>query len=109
MYAIRSYYDNAIDKETISTAGRYIIGNYYGAMRGYIHLFAPVGGNVDNFKTSNGTVINTAEYNGLELGYSLDLLIYPDTPIEITYEVTTAYGVSEPLTISSTPTLENYR
>lgn len=108
-YKVKVILNNVLDKKTISKAGKYILGNYNGAMKGYVYLVAPVGGNIDNFNTNNNTKIKTTEYQGVKLGYSLNITIKPNTPVEITYEVTTAAGVSDPLKVSSTPTLEAYR
>lgn len=108
-YDVKVVLSNVIDSETIANAGTYILGNYGGAMKGFLHLFAPTGGTISDFNASNGLQMTQTEYQGLQLGYSLNVMIYPDAPLEITYKVTTAAGVDDTLTISSTPTLQNYR
>ena len=93
----------------VGIGGGYILGNYNGAIKGFIHLFAPAGGTVIDFKASNGLHLYRDEYEGLEVGYSLGVMVYPDSNITITYKVTTAQGVTTPLGVSSTPTLQGYR
>lgn len=100
---------NAITSQDIYKAGTYILGDYHGGLNGYIHLFAPAGGSISDFNTSNSMKMIETEYEGLQLGYNLEFVIYADNPITITYKVTTAPGVSTPLEVSTTPTLQNYR
>ena len=49
------------------------------------------------------------EYENLELGYMLNLFLYPDEPVTVTYKVKTAPGVETPLQFDMTPTLQDYR
>lgn len=107
-YDVTVTLNNEITKEEADTS-IYIVGHNDGAAQGFVHLFAPIGGTVEEFKASNGMNIRTAEYEGLQVGYSTDVLIYPNKPIIITYKVTTAKGVNAPLKVSSTPTLQEYR
>ena len=108
-YDVKVILNNTISSEEINKADGYILGNYNGAMKGYVHLFAPTGGTISNFESSNNMRIVDANYQGLQLGYCLNMKIYPNNPVEITYKVTTAAEVNAPLTISATPTLQNYR
>jgi len=108
-FDVRVVLNNTISSEEIDKGGGYIIGAYNGAMKGFIHLFAPTGGTISNFKSSNNMKMEDANYQGLQLGYCLNVMIYPNKPVEITYKVTTAEDVNIPLTISETPTLQNYR
>jgi len=108
-YDVKVILNNTISSEELSKASGYILGNYNGAMKGYVHLFAPTGGAISSFASSNKMNILDANYQGLQLGYCLNLKIYPNNPVEITYKVTTAVDVVGPLTISTTPTLQNYR
>lgn len=108
-YNVKVLLKNTIDKKTISQSSRYVLGNYGGSMRGYVHIYAPLGGDVDAISSNNNLKFKMGEYNGINVSYSLDLVIRPDDPIEITFKVTTANGVTDPLRISSTPTLQNYR
>lgn len=108
-YDVRVVLNNTISSEELNKASTYILGSYNGAMKGFVHLFAPTGGTISNFKSSNNMKIVDANYQGLQLGYCLNMKIYPNTPVEITYKVTTAADVDDSLTISATPTLQNYR
>ncbi|MBR5932080.1 MAG: DUF4012 domain-containing protein, partial [Lachnospiraceae bacterium] len=87
----------------------FILGGYGGAIQSYIYFFAPAGGSVYDFETSTGDYVMMDEYENLELGYILNLFLYPDEPVTVTYKVTTAPGVETPLRIDMTPTLQDYR
>ena len=87
----------------------FILGGYGGAIQSYIYFFAPAGGSVYDFETSTGDYVMMDEYENLELGYILNLFLYPDEPVTVTYKVTTAPGVETPLQIDMTPTLQDYR
>ena len=100
---------NAIVKNDIYKAGEYILGAQNGGIKGFIHLFAPEGGTISDITTSNSMKMVLDEYEGLQLAYNLDFVVYADKPITIKYKVTTAPGVDEPLTVSRTPTLQEYR
>lgn len=100
---------NTIGDDDISSLGLYILGPSEGTIVGYIHMFAPAGGTVSDFKASQNTRIYMDNYAGLDLGYTTHVIIYPKTPFVVTYKVTTAAGVTEPLQISTTPTLQDYR
>lgn len=90
---------------------RFILGGYGGAIQSYIYFFAPKGGTVSDFEIDPWMWedVMLDEYEGLELGYILNLFLYPDEPITITYKITTAPGVETPLTVDMTPTLQDYR
>ena len=87
----------------------FILGGYGGAIQSYVYFFAPAGGHVYDFETSNWDYVMEDEYEGLELGYMLNLFLYPDEPVTVTYKVTTAPGVETPLQFDMTPTLQDYR
>ena len=89
----------------------FILGGYGGAIQSYIYFFAPKGGTVSDFEIDPWTwqEILLDKYEGLEVGYILNLFLQPDEPVTITYKITTAPGVDAPLTIDMTPTLQNYR
>ena len=53
--------------------------------------------------------IEMSEYEGLQVGYNLNLMLQPGEPVVVTYKVTTAKGVETPLRVESTPTLQEYR
>lgn len=107
-YDVSLTLENIVDKKTIDTAGSYILGSYGGTWKGYIHLFAPAGGTIDNVESNKISFYN-AEYANLDLIYSLNVVLYPDNPITVTYTVTTAPGVTAFPGINKTPTLEAYR
>lgn len=100
---------NAITDEDIYNAGSYILGDHNGGIKGYIHLFAPAGGTISDISASNSMKMLQTEYEGLWLAYNLDFVVYANKPVTITYKVTTAPGVSTPLKVSKTPTLQDYR
>ena len=100
---------NAIVSDDIYKAGEYILGAQNGGIKGFIHLFAPEGGTISDITTSNSMKMVLDEYEGLQLAYNLNFVVYADKPITIKYKVTTAPGVDEPLTVSKTPTLQEYR
>jgi len=100
---------NAIVSDDIYKAGEYILGAQNGGIKGFIHLFAPEGGTISDITTSNSMKMVLDEYEGLQLAYNLNFIVYADKPITIKYKVTTAPGVDEPLTVSKTPTLQEYR
>ena len=62
-----------------------------------------------NYETNNGLKITPDEYDNLEVGYNVDLVVEAGSPQVIKYTVTTAEGVDTPLKIRTTPTLQAYR
>lgn len=100
---------NTIDSNTIKTAGGYILGSYEGAWRGYIHLFAPAGGTITDVKADSNGGFRKSKYENLEVAYNLNVMIYPQKSMNITYKVTTAEGVTTVPEVSMTPTLQGYR
>lgn len=108
-YEVKATFGNALTSADKINAGNYILGNYGGTITGYIHIFAPAGGTVSDFHASNGGAIHMGTYNGHQVGYMFGNSIAPGGNIEVTYKVTTAAGVTTPLGVNSTPTLQNYR
>ena len=51
----------------------------------------------------------TGTYHDLDVAYMFGNSIASGASITITYKVTTAAGVTTPLGVNSTPTLQNYR
>ena len=88
---------------------RFILGGYGGAIQSYVYFFAPAGGSVYDFETSTWDEVMMDEYENLELGYMLNMFLYPDEPVTVTYKVKTAPGVETPLQFDMTPTLQDYR
>lgn len=108
-YNVKVTFNNVIDQDSLNKGTGYILGTNGGSIEGYLYFFAPVDGTIGNFNASNGISIKAAEYDGVQLGYNHLILIAPNRPVEITYTVTTAAGVTDALTFSSTPTLQKYR
>lgn len=108
-YDVTVTVSNDITRDDMYRAGNYIIGNYNGQVESYLHLFAPAGGTISDFETSNSMAMNMDEYHGLEVAYNVEFMLAPSNPVTVTYKVTTAPGVSTPLKISQTPTLQSYR
>lgn len=108
-YPVTVTLTNTITYDEINFDSAYILGPYNGVLSSYIHLFAPVGGSITDFNTSNGSVYYVDEYLGLQVLYNLNTMLYPGNPVTLTYTVTTAPGVEGPLTFSTTPTLQEYR
>ncbi len=102
-YPITVTFSNNITKEEINAASYYISAGLNGAIRGVAYFFAPAGGSVDGFTASNGQTVKLKTYNGMTLGFMDQFSIKPDTPITVTYTVTTAPGTDTPLEISKTP------
>ena len=108
-YDVTATYSNVLNNADKVNAGNYILGSYGGTITGYIHIFAPAGGTISDIKTSNGGRMYTGTYHNLDVAYMFGNSIAPGANITITYKVTTAAGVTTPLGVNSTPTLQNYR
>ena len=108
-YDVTATYSNVLSNSDKVNAGNYILGSYGGTITGYIHIFAPAGGTISDIKTSNGGRMYTGTYHNLDVAYMFGNSIAPGSSITITYKVTTAAGVTTPLGVNSTPTLQNYR
>lgn len=108
-YDVKITLNNMMSDEEKSKINWYIIGTYDGAIRSFIHCFAPAGGTISDVETSNGMYMLESVYHDLEVAYNLDVLIERGDPIEITYKITTAPGVETPLKVITTPTLTQYR
>lgn len=107
-YDMKVVINNTMSDEVRNNARGYILGSYGGDMFTLIHLFAPMGGTVSDFKASNDMKFTISEYKGLQVGYANHFFVYRNEPITITYKLTTAPGVSEKPVISQTPTLQEY-
>ena len=108
-YDVTATYSNVLSNSDKVNAGNYILGSYGGTITGYIHIFAPAGGTISDIKASNGGRMYTGTYHDLDVAYMFGNSIAPGAGITITYKVTTAAGVTTPLGVNSTPTLQNYR
>ena len=105
-YPVTVTFSNNITDEEIQSASHYIISSHQGAIRGAAYFFAPAGGTIGNFATSNGSAIKLHTYQHLELGFMDSFSVKPNSPVTVTYTVTTAPGVETPLAISKTPTAQ---
>lgn len=108
-YEVTATYGNVITNDDITNGSTYIIGNYGGRISGYAHIFAPAGGTISDFKASNGGQMHINEYHGHQVAYMFGIGIAPGSQLTITYKVTTAAGVTTPLGVNTTPTLQDYR
>lgn len=108
-YDVNVTFSNILSDDDKVNAGGYILGSYGGTITGYIHIFAPAGGTISDVEMSNGGIMNTGSYHNLDVAYRFGNSIRPGSSITVTYKVTTAPGVTNPLRVSSTPTLQNYR
>ena len=106
---LNNYLNEYMDKYFINSW--FVLGGYGGNIQSYVYFFAPAGGTVSDFEIEPWMWqdVMLDEYEGLELGYMLNLFLYPDEPVTVTYKITTAPGVETPLTIDMTPTLQDYR
>lgn len=108
-YDVTATYGNVLSSADKTNAGTYILGSYGGTITGYIHIFAPAGGTISDIKASNGGRMYKGTYHDLEVAYMFGNSIAPGSQITVTYKVTTAAGVTTPLGVNSTPTLQKYR
>lgn len=99
---------NIAEKKEIDRATSYITGGGGGTIHGVAYFFAPAGGTVSEFSASNSQTIWMKTYHGLELGFMEQFPMKPNTPITVTYAVTTAPGVETPLKFSKTSTAQDY-
>lgn len=107
-YPITVTLTNTITEDEFKSVNYYVTGgNRY--LGGSTYFFAPAGGTVSDFNTSNKVKVHTETYHDLQVGYMQIYNIYPGQPVTITYHVTTAPGVETPLEFSKTPTLQEYR
>ena len=60
-YDVTVTVSNDITRDDMYRAGNYIIGNYNGQVESYLHLFAPAGGTISDFETSNSMTMNMDE------------------------------------------------
>lgn len=107
-YQVTTVLNNYYGDVGYDITSMYILGNYNGGIRGYVYFFGPAGGTISDFTTSNWSDMQISEYEGLQVGYLLDVLLWSGDPLTVSYKVTTAPGAG-PLTLSTTPTLQNYR
>ena len=108
-YDVTVTVSNDITRDDMYRAGNYIIGNYNGQVESYLHLFAPAGGTISDFETSNSMTMYMDQYQRLEVAYNVEFMLAPSNPVTVTYKLTTAPCVSTPIKLSQTPTFQSYR
>lgn len=106
-YPITVTFTNDITPEEIKSASALITGGS-SAIGGSAYFFAPAGGTVGDFMTTNGISVESNTYHDLQLGCMRSFQISAGKPVTVTYTVTTAPGVEVPLGLSMTPTLQDY-
>ena len=110
-YTITLSMTNTMTQQEYDAASRYISGTgYRGVVTGYLYLFAPAGGSVGEVIPPFPSVyFYETEYRGLHVRFTQHIFINRGDTINFTYTVTTAPGDQEPLGLSMTPTLQEYR
>ena len=108
-YELTVRFENVITPEELGAAGSYILGGDEGFIVGSFYIFAPAGGRLDAAALADGRRLLRASYEGLELGYALQIYIGPSRPCEIRCVVTTAPGAEAPLGLMMTPTMQHCR
>lgn len=107
-YKMTVILENVMDDEIRYGASNYILGSYGGDIFSIAYFFAPYGGTVSDFETSNDMTIKKDEYKNLQLGYASNFYLHRNEPVTITYTLTTAPGVDTPVKVVRTPTLVEY-
>ena len=100
---------NSIDWDTTYYAGYYIAGLEMGYLVSYLNLVAPAGGYISGYWMDNGYWMDEEYYMGSQYVYCRNFYIGPQQQVTAYFNVTTAPGVTTPLTVSHTPTLQEYR
>lgn len=110
-YPVTVTLTNVLSKAEQAAASRkYILGDRNGYIEMNAYIFAPKRGTVSNFYVSEeDAVVVPNEYAGLQMGVLYAFKLEQDTPLVISYQVTTAPGVDTPLRLEHTPTLQDYR
>ncbi len=101
---------NTIDWPTVYYAGTYIAGELeLGPLISYIYLVAPAGGYISDYWIDNWYAMNEDYYMGNHIVYARHFMIYPEDSVTVYFNVITAPGVTAPLGVEHTPTLQEYR
>ena len=109
-YSVKLTLNNVITKEEQRIGGTWILGRYYiGSIVGDLTMTAPAGGTISDVKLSIPRGMREETYNGLDTHYVQWLIIERNSPITVTFKVTTAPNVEAPLRIMATPTCTDYR
>lgn len=108
-YEVTAYFTNVITPEEYAAGSWYIVGGYGDGMLVNIHLFAPMGGTIENVEFSRDIYYGTTEYDGLQVVYLVGYILSGQETLSVSYTITTAPNPESPLTFSTTPTLQEYR
>lgn len=107
-YPVTVKISNIITQEEIDNATTYIIGKKSGDLECNMLLFAPAGGSMSNFQIAPYGSLSPTRYHGRQVYFLNYLRMTPGQEFTITYNVTTAPGVTTPLTINQTPSLTEF-
>ena len=109
-YSVSVSLYNTIDWGTVYYAGSYIAGETeLGYFISYLHLVAPKGGYISGYWMDNWQWMEEDEYMGNQIVFARHFYIGPQEQVVAYFEVTTAPGVTTPLEVVHTPTLQEYR
>lgn len=108
-YEMKVTLSNIVTKDEINKANWYILGEYNGGIIGYLYIIAPAGGTISDFETNRYGAMSFGTIKEHDIAYKHGIVVNPGSDFVVTYKVTTAPGVTTPLEISQTPTLQNYR
>lgn len=108
-YEMKVTLSNIVTKDEINKANWYILGEYNGGIIGYLYIIAPAGGTISDFETNRYGAMSFGTIKEHDVAYKHGIVVNPGSDFVVTYKVTTAPGVTTPLGISQTPTLQDYR
>ncbi len=100
---------NTMDWWTAEYAGYYIAGQPAGYLYSFLHLVAPKGGYISGYWIDNWYWMEEDWYMGNQMVSCRDFTIGPQERVTAYFDVTTAPGVTTPLSVIHTPTLQQYR
>ncbi len=108
-YEMKVTLSNIVTNDEINKANWYILGEYNGGIIGYLYIIAPAGGTISDFETNRYGAMSFGTIKEHDIAYKHGIVVNPGSDFVVTYKVTTAPGVTTPLGISQTPTLQDYR
>lgn len=109
-YACTTTFRNVITPQEVSEGGSYLVGQLKnGDMLPWIYILAPAGGTITDFTTSDGQVFSQGKYKSLQVWYIQWASLPPGSELVCTYTVTVSKDAKEPLGLSATPMLTEYR
>lgn len=109
-YRCSTTFRNVITQQEVAEGRNYLIGQFRdGNMLPWIYITAPAGGTITDFTTSDGQVFSQGTYKDLQVWYIQEGSIPPGGELTCTYTVTVSKDAKEPLGLSATPMLTEYR